>query len=78
MRALRHLQSVGPIGIAAIGKPGSFDVFSSFCATWYTEEDGVFAATLWGLVFYDRTYIGCVTLAKGKISQVNPRYLEQF
>jgi hypothetical protein len=78
IRALRHLQSIGPIGIAAIGELGRFEVFSSFCATWYTEEDRAFAATAWGLVFYERMHIGCVTLAKSKISQVNPRYVEQL
>lgn len=78
IRAMRYLQSFGPIGIAAIGHPGNFEVFSSFSATWYTEEDGVFAASLWGLVFYDRMHIGCTTIAKSKMGQINPRYLEQF
>lgn len=78
IRMLRYLQSFGPIGVAAIGDHRKFDVFSSFCATWYTAEDGVFAASLWGLAFHDRMHIGCTTIAKSKLDQINPKYLENF
>jgi hypothetical protein len=78
VRWLLQLRALGPIGMAAIGERGKFDVFSSFCAAWHTAEDGVFAATLWGLAFYDRVHIGCITIAKSKRAQLNPRILEQF
>jgi hypothetical protein len=74
---MRQLQSFGSIGIASIGTPGNFDVFSSFCASWYTAEDGVYAASIWGLAFYDRMHIGCITIAKSKQGNINPRYFEQ-
>jgi hypothetical protein len=78
IRALRYLQSFGPIGIAAIGPPGGFEVFSSFMATWYTKEDHAFAASVWGLAFYDRMHIACITIVKSKLSGLNPRYLKEF
>jgi hypothetical protein len=46
IRMLRTLQSFGPIGIAAIGELGNFEVFSSFSATWHTKEDGAYAASI--------------------------------
>jgi hypothetical protein len=78
IRMMRQLQSIGPIGVAAIGVPGKLDVFCSFSATWYTAEDGVYAVSIWGLVFYDRMHIGCLTVAKSKLGQIKPKYLEQF
>jgi hypothetical protein len=78
IRMLRYLQGFGPIGIAAIGELGKFEVFSSFSATWYTEEDGAFTASIWGLVFYDRMHIGCVTAARGNLGRINPKYVGRF
>jgi hypothetical protein len=75
---MRQLQSIGPIGIAAIGELGKLDVFGSFSATWYTEKDGVYTLSIWDLVFYDRIHIGCLTVAKSKLGQINPKYLEQY
>lgn len=75
---MRTLQSVGPIGIAAIGELGNFEVFSSFSATWHTKEDGAYAASIWGLVFYDRMHIGCITVAKSNLGRINPKYVAQF
>jgi hypothetical protein len=77
IKTLRYLQSHGPIGVAAIGEP-HFEAFSSFCATWCTEEDGKFFATLWGLAFYDRMHIGCITLPRSKMDRINPMYVQHF
>jgi hypothetical protein len=74
---LRYLRSLGPIGIAAIGEPGNFEVFSSFCSTWYTDEEG-FTASVWGLAFYERMHIGCFTIIKSKIGDISPRFLREF
>ena len=46
--------------------------------TWYTAEDGVYAASIWGLAFYDRMHIGCITIAKSKRGEIKPHDLEQF
>lgn len=78
IKALQYLQSFGSVGVAAIGDNRKFDVFSSFCATWYTAEDDVFAASLWGLAFYDRMHIGCTTISQSKLNQINPKYLDIF
>ncbi|MFO0890950.1 MAG: HNH endonuclease signature motif containing protein [Isosphaeraceae bacterium] len=77
IRMLRQMQRMGSVGIAAIGKP-NFDVFSSFCASWYTAEDRVYAASIWGLAFYDRIHIGCITVAESKQGEINPYYFERY
>jgi hypothetical protein len=61
-----------------IGEPGNFETFSSCCATWYTAENGGYAASIWGLTFYDKLHIGCITIAKSKQGEINPHDPEQF
>lgn len=78
IQMLQRLQSIGPIGIAAIGDDRKFDVFSSFCATFYTAEDEKFAGSVWGLAFYERMHIGCTTVDKTRSSLLNPKYFEMF
>lgn len=78
IRMIRQLQSTGPLGGAAIGEPGNFDVFSSFCARWYSEADDEYAASIWGLAFYERMHIACLTMTKGMRDRMNPRILKDY
>jgi hypothetical protein len=70
----QHLKSLGHVGSAKIGDN---KVFSCFCGTDYNTT-GSYEASIWGLLFYDRTYIGCCTLAPHLMKRMNPAYIAQF
>jgi hypothetical protein len=70
----QQLKDMGHTGIARIGD-GS--IFKCFCGTYRTEDEAV-AATMWGLIFYNRTYITCYSVGPSLTRKMNPVLLARF
>ncbi len=70
----QQLKSLGQIGSAKIGDN---KVFVCFCQTYRTDDEAV-AATMWGLIFYDRTYIACLSVGPSLRRKMNPAILAQY
>lgn len=74
LHQFQKLKSLGQVGSAKIGDN---TIFVCFCQTYCTDEEAV-AATLWGLIFYDRTYMGCLSVGPNLRRQTDPAFLAQY
>ena len=69
-----QLKSWGHVGSAKIGDNKVFSCFGGL----YTTDEEAFAASIWGLLFYDRYYIGCITLAPSLTKHINHRFKTSY
>ena len=67
------LKRLGQVGSAKIGDN---KVFSCFLQTYYEGE--IFQASVWGFLFFNRTYIGCISLAPSLRDRMSPECRKQF
>ncbi|MHB8896964.1 MAG: hypothetical protein ACYC99_17565, partial [Candidatus Geothermincolia bacterium] len=60
---------------------GDSKVFACYSFTAYLEEEGTKAevgSTIWGLAFYDRTFIACISIGPWMRKRCNPALLSKF
>jgi hypothetical protein len=74
---LSHYQVLRNLGHTGSAKIGDNKVFACFCGSYRSDKEAV-VATMWGLIFYDRTYIGCTSLSPSSMRKINPALLAQF